>query len=63
MKEKKFYIEKKVSKKTNKEYTGLYVDLGYKVSLVSVDTVLICDLTDMTPKQIFELPIDSKVEC
>lgn len=51
------FIEKKTSKKTGKEYIGLFADIGYAVKLISVDTLLIAELSNMSVRDIMTMRV------
>lgn len=57
----KLFVEKKVSKKSENEYTGLYVDLGYRTIAITMDTATIAEVADMTIRQLNELETNKPI--
>jgi len=48
---KKLYIETNYSEKSKKNYTGLYVDLGYGKQLLTCDKSILMFVSNMTPTE------------
>lgn len=42
-----FYVQKRKSVKTGREYIGLFCDLGYRVACLSVDRALCSELLNI----------------
>lgn len=55
------YVEKSTSKKGN-VYIALKADLGYKSVVLTFDKNIIMEVSDLTPKDLFELPVNEKIE-
>lgn len=55
-----FYVQKRKSVKTGKEYIGLFCDLGYRVACLSVDRALCSELLGISIAELFELPLDER---
>lgn len=57
----KIYVEKKVSKNGH-EYSALKADLGYKCLTLTFDKNIIMEVLNLSPKELFELPLNEKIE-
>lgn len=54
----KLYVEKKVSTKTNKEYTGLYLSLSPTRSLcLTLDNGVLLEVADLKPSELSALQV------
>lgn len=57
-----FFVEKKKSEKTGKEYFVLGADLEYKIQTITYDVAIICAVLDLTERQLHEkLELDRPV--
>lgn len=50
----KIYVDKFISKKTQKEYIRAYVDLGYTKKIIAVGEQDVAELVDCSPRQLHE---------
>ena len=55
-----FYVQKRKSVKTGREYIGLFCDLGYRVACLSVDRALCSELLNISISELLELPLDAR---
>ena len=55
------YVEKKVNEKTNREFTALYADYGYRVAPISFEVELMAELLECAPSKIHTLQVGQKL--
>ena len=53
----KVFAEKKKSSKSENTYVALYIDLGYRKALITMETALISEIADLTVKEINSLEV------
>ena len=53
----KLFAEKKKSSKSENTYVALYIDMGYRKALITMDTALISELADMSVREINALEV------
>lgn len=58
----KFYVVKNLSKKTNKEYIALVVDLSYRVLPISFDNLVIAEVSGLSFSELYALKVGDKVQ-
>lgn len=61
VKEKKLFLKRSKSQKTQREFTALYCNLGYRVMTVSYDTATIAEITGISFEKINTLPLDQEL--
>lgn len=58
----KFYVECCKAKDKDSVYHVLKVDFGYRVAtLFSIDKDILCELADVSPKQIYQMKVGDKL--
>lgn len=57
----RIFVEKSISKKGN-YYIALKADLGYKSVVLTFEKDIIMEVSNLTPKDLFELPVNEKFE-
>lgn len=58
---KKLYVEKRHSKKSDKDFLALVIDLGYATKMVNFDIALMSELTELPVSALYELKVGDTV--
>lgn len=57
----KAYIEKRISNKTNKTYTALYIESATGTTPIFIDYITQLKLTNMRPDELTEVKVGEKI--
>lgn len=57
----KLYVEKRFSKKSERDFLALVVDLGYATKMVNFDVALMSELTELPVSALYELKVGDTV--
>lgn len=57
----KLYVEKRKSK-SGREWLGLWMDLGYRQTVLSFDKMLISELTGKTLEELYSYELNKRIE-
>lgn len=58
----KLFVEKKRSKKTDNDYIALFIDLDYRVAILTLDRLIISEITGMSILELNMLKYNERVE-